>query len=579
MKPWLAHYDPDVRPSIAPYPDRTLVDYLTELASGHGSATALLFKGSTVSYGQLDKESTALAAALWSLGVRKGDRVAVLLPNCPQFFVAEFGAWKIGAVVVCVNPTYTERELEQVLESTRAETVIALTPFYARLKQVRGRTGVKRVIATSIKEYLPATLRLLFTLFKEAKEGHRITLGADDFWLQNLIATHRDAPRPDVTVGPDDRAVILSSGGTTGTPKGVVGLHRHYVAAGLQLYEWTKSAKQPWEDVIMLPLPLFHVYANVGVQPLAFVGPNPLALVPNPRDIGDLLKTIKQVKPKFFNGVPTMYNAMLNHPDVLAGKVDLRSIKLCICGASALMAETRRQFEAKTGAVMLEGYSLTEAMMACCINPVGGTNKIGSIGMPLPDVDARIVDVENPTLEMKTGEVGELLLRAPQHMLEYLEQPARDLGDAPHVRRGRTLASYRRPRVYGRGRLYLPGRSQEGHAEDQRLPGVAAGDRGSNRRASRGARSGRRGSAGRRQGRGCQGVGRVEGRWTRDRGRIARLLPRAARAVQGAGECRVSKRASEDDGREGAAARAGWRVQVTSSAQIDGRRQPRPTTA
>ena len=423
MKPWLAHYDPDVRPSIAPYPDKTLVDYLTQLASEHGSATALLFKGSTVSYGQLDKESTAFAAALWSLGVRKGDRVAVLLPNCPQFFVAEFGAWKIGAVVVCVNPTYTERELEQVLESTRAETVIALTPFYARLKQVRGRTAVKRVIATSIKEYLPAMLRLLFTLFKEAKEGHRITLGADDYWLQNLIAAHRDAPRPDVTVGPDDRAVILSSGGTTGTPKGVVGLHRHYVAAGLQLYEWTKSAKQPWEDVIMLPLPLFHVYANVGVQPLAFVGPNPLALVPNPRDIGDLLKTIKQVKPKFFNGVPTMYNAMLNHPDVLAGKVDLRSIRLCICGASALMAETRRQFEAKTGAVMLEGYSLTEAMMACCINPVGGTNKIGSIGMPLPDVDARIVDVENPTQEMRTGEVGELLLCAPQHMLEYWNNP------------------------------------------------------------------------------------------------------------------------------------------------------------
>ena len=423
MKPWLAHYDPDVRPSIAPYPDKTLVDYLTQLASGHGSATALLFKGSTVSYGQLDKESTAFAAALWSLGVRKGDRVAVLLPNCPQFFVAEFGAWKIGAVVVGVNPTYSERELEQILESTRAETVIALTPFYARLNQVRGRTGVKRVVATSIKEYLPATLRLLFTLFKEAKEGHRITLGADDFWLQDLIAAHRHAPRPDVTVGPDDRAVILSSGGTTGTPKGVVGLHRHYVAAGLQLYEWTKSAKQPWEDVIMLPLPLFHVYANVGVQPLAFIGPNPLSLVPNPRDIGDLLKTIKQVKPKFFNGVPTMYNAMLNHPDVLAGKVDLRSIRLCICGASALMAETRRQFEAKTGAVMLEGYSLTEAMMACCINPVGGTNKIGSIGMPLPDVDARIVDVENPTLEKKTGEVGELLLRAPQQMLEYWNNP------------------------------------------------------------------------------------------------------------------------------------------------------------
>ena len=423
MKPWLAHYDSDVRPSLAPYPDTTLVDYLEKLARENSAATALLFKGATVSYEQLNKESNAFAAALWSLGVRKGDRVAVLLPNCPQFLVAEFGIWKVGAVVVGVNPTYSERELEQILDSTRAETMVTLTPFYARVKAVQGRAGVKRIIATSIKEYLPPVLRLLFTLFKEAKEGHRITLANGDFWLQDLLTSHRHSPRPAVTVIGNDRAVILSSGGTTGTPKGVVGLHRHYVTSGLQLYEWTKSAKQPWSDVIMLPLPLFHVYANVGVQPLAFVGPNPLSLVPNPRDINDLLKTIRQVKPRFFNGVPTMYNAMLNHPDVRGGKVDLRSIKLCICGASALLAETRRQFEERTGAVMLEGYSLTEAMMACCINPVQGQSKIGSIGMPLPDVDARIVDVDDASREMKTGEVGELLLRAPQLMLEYWNNP------------------------------------------------------------------------------------------------------------------------------------------------------------
>ena len=393
---------------------------------------ALLFKGATVSYGQLDTESTAFAAALWSLGVRKGDRVALLLPNCPQFLIAEFGAWKTGAVVVAVNPTYTERELEQVLDSTRAETVVTLTPFYERVKRVQGRAGVKRVIATSIKEYLPAALRLLFTLFKEAKDGHRITLAADDFWLQDLlarIATRRD---PTVTVGPDDRAVILSSGGTTGTPKGVVGLHRHYVAAGLQLYEWTKSAKQPWVDVIMLPLPLFHVYANVGVQPLAFVGPNPLSLVPNPRDIDDLLKTIKQVKPAFFNGVPTLYTAMLNHPDVRAGKVDLSSIRLCFCGASALMAETKRQFEEKTGAVMLEGYSLTEGMMACCVNPVQ-RHEQDRIDRPAaarrrrPHRRRRGSDAGDADRRGRRADPA----RAAAHA-RVLEQPARDGGDAPH---------------------------------------------------------------------------------------------------------------------------------------------------
>ena len=419
--PWLAHYDDDVKHSLAPYPDSTLLDYLDRLARDHGSRAALLFKGSEISFRQLDVESTACAAALWALGVRPGDRVALLLPNCPQFLIAEFGAWKVGAIVVAVNPTYTEREIEHALHSTRADTVVVLTPFYERVKRVQSRAGVTRIVVTSIKEYLPPALRVLFTLFKEKKDGHRVTVQAGDLWLQDLLQQHKDAS-PSVRVSPDDRAVILSSGGTTGTPKGVVGLHRHYVAAGLQLYEWTKSAKKAW-DVIMLPLPLFHVYGNVGVQAMAFVGPNPLSLVPNPRDISDLLKTIRKVKPAFLNGVPTMYSAILNHPQVQAGKIDLRSIKLCICGAAALMAETRRRFEQQTGAVMLEGYSLTEAMMACCVNPVHGESKVGSIGMPLPDVEARIVDAEDGSRDLSTGDVGELLVRAPQLMLEYWNNP------------------------------------------------------------------------------------------------------------------------------------------------------------
>jgi long-chain acyl-CoA synthetase len=423
MERWLARYDADVRPSLAPYPDTTLLDYLDRLASEHPSRPAALFKGASVSYERVSSESTAFAAALTGLGVGKGDRVALLLPNCPQFLVAEFGAWKAGAIVVALNPIYSEREIEQALVSTGAETVVALTPFYGRVKSVQARTRVRRVVATSIKEYLPPLLRLLFTLVKEKKEGHRVAIDPGDVWFQEMVRSHRASPRPAVTVAPGDRAVILSSGGTTGTPKGVVGLHRHYVAAGLQLHEWTKSARRAWTDVIMLPLPLFHVYANVGVQSLAIVGSNPLALVPNPRDVGDVLATIRRVRPAFFNGVPTLYTAILNHPDVRDGRVDLRSIKLCFCGASALMAETKRQFEAKTGARLVEGYSLTEAMMACCVNPVQGINKIGSIGVPLPDVEARIVETETGEREMPAGEVGELILRAPQLMEGYWNNP------------------------------------------------------------------------------------------------------------------------------------------------------------
>jgi long-chain acyl-CoA synthetase len=279
------------------------------------------------------------------------------------------------------------------------------------------------VVAASIKEYLPAVLRILFTLFKERKDGHRIKLQSGDRWLLDMLRQHRGAPRPAIAVRPDDRAVILSSGGTTGTPKGVVGLHRHYIAAGLQLLDWTKSAKKPWTDILMLPLPLFHVYGNVGVQPLAFVSPNPLSLVPNPRDIGDVLATIKQVKPAFFSGVPTLYNAILNHPSVRNGQVDLSSIRLCFSGSSALMAETKKQFEEKTGARIIEGYSLTEGMMACCVNPVQGTNKIGSIGLPLPDVEVRIVDADKGERLLPANEVGEMIMRAPQYMAEYWNNP------------------------------------------------------------------------------------------------------------------------------------------------------------
>ena len=422
-KRWLQQYDADVPHSLEPYPDKTLLDYLASLARESGARPALLFKGTKVSYAQLHGESDAFAVALAALGVRHGDRVALILPNAPQFFVAEFGAWKLGAIVCPINPTYSERELENALQANGAETVITLTPFYARLKDVQPRTRVRNVIATSIKEYLPPLLRVLFTLFKEKQTGHRISIAHGDYWLQQLITQNRGAVPPAPLVSGDDRAVILSSGGTTGTPKGVVGLHRHYVAAGIQLYEWTKSAKRPWIDSIMLPLPLFHVYANVGVQPLAFTGPNPLSLVPNPRDITDLLKTIRQDRPAFFNGVPTLYTAILNHPDVRAGKVDLSSIKLCFSGAAALMAETKRQFEAVTGARIVEGYSLTEGMMACCVNPVQGTNKIGSIGVPLPDVEVRIVDADDGERDMGVDEVGEMLLRAPQHMVEYWNNP------------------------------------------------------------------------------------------------------------------------------------------------------------
>jgi long-chain acyl-CoA synthetase len=416
--PWLAHYDAGVPATLQPYPRRTLVDYLADAARQQPHAPALLFKGATITYGDLDRLSDACASALAALGVKRGDRVALVLPNCPQFFIAEFGAWKIGAIVAPLNPIYTEHELETAIRDEGIETVVVLTRFYGRVKAIQARTPVKRVIATNIKEYFPPVLRVLFTVARERREGDRVTLAPGDHALRHLLLINRGHRRPPIDVGPDDPAVLLMSGGTTGVPKGVLGRHAAYVMAGLQIKTWNESALGGG-SIAFLPLPLFHVYANVGVQSLSIITGGSMALVPNPRDLADVLATIKRVKPTFFNGVPTLYIALLNHREVQRRAVDFTSIRLCFCGASALLADTKTRFEAMTGARIVEGYGLTESMMALCVNPVKGVNKLGSVGMPLPDVQVQIVDMEDGIRRLPPGEVGEIAMSAPQLMDGY----------------------------------------------------------------------------------------------------------------------------------------------------------------
>jgi len=421
--PWLAHYDPGVPPTLGPYPNRTLLDYLDDQVRQRPTAPALLFKGATVSYAELDRLSDAFAAALLGLGVKRGDRVALLLPNCPQFLIAEFGAWKIGAIVAPLNPIYTEHELEGPLRDNGVETIVTMTRFYDRVKRVQPKTPVRRVIATNIKEYFPPLLRVLFTLFREKKDGDRVTLAPGDLSLSSLLGRHAGQRPARAPLTGEDPAVLLMSGGTTGTPKGVLGKHNAYSITGLQVQAWIRSVIGTGDSPIMLPLPLFHVYGNVGVQSMAIVSGNPLSLVPNPRDINDVVATIRQVRPAVFNGVPTLYVALLNHPDVQAGRVDFRSIRLCVCGAAALLAETKQRFESLTGGRILEGYSLTEAMMALAVNPVVGPNKTGSVGMPLPDVFVRIYDGDAGVREMATGEVGEICFSGAQLMVGFWNRP------------------------------------------------------------------------------------------------------------------------------------------------------------
>jgi long-chain acyl-CoA synthetase len=440
VAPWTRHYDPEVPPSLAPYPAKTLVDYIRETADARPDAPAIFFKGTTLSNGDLDRLSDRFAEALVGAGIRKGSRVALVLPNCPQFLIAEIGAWKAGATVLPLNPLYTAGELREPLTAAGVELVVTLTPFYTRLKEIQRETGVKRIVATNIKEYLPPLVRVLFTLLKEKKAGHRITLAPGDLWFQDCLKDGGDRSAG-LPPSPDDPAIMLMSGGTTGTPKAVVGLHRCLVAAGLQLKTWlhppavaAQSGAAAPQDITVVALPLFHVYACVGIQSHAITGRIPMALVPNPRDIDDLLKTITSVRPTLFCAVPALFIALLNHPKVKAKAVDFSPVRTCFSGAAPLMAATKTQFEALTGGRIVEGYSLTEAMMACIVNPLNGLNKLGSVGVPLPDVEVAIVDPESGTRFLTNGETGEIILRAPQLMAGYFndtEETARTLRAHP----------------------------------------------------------------------------------------------------------------------------------------------------
>jgi long-chain acyl-CoA synthetase len=422
-KPWLNHYDEGVPKTLEPYPRKTLVDVVDETTKMRPDHTALIFKGERISYSDLAWRSDALAAALVKQGVKKGDRVAILMPNCPQYVIAEFAIWKAGGIVASINPLYTEPELEHALNECGAETVIVLTLYYNKVKAVQAKTKLKRVIATNIKEYLPGMLRILFGLTREKKEGHRVQLQAGDLWFGDLLQQHTGAARPQVEVGPDDPGLILFTGGTTGVSKAAYATHEALIMAGLQIRAWFSATLVEWDDCFLGSLPLFHVFAAVGVQTVALLGRSPIVLIPNPRDIDDVVANIEKTRPTFLPGVPTLFIALLNHPKVRSGKVDMTSIKLCISGAAALMLDTKERFEAITGGRIVEGYALTESMMAAVISPVKGAYKPGFVGMPVPDVEIRIVDGDTGQTEMPLGEIGEIALRAPQIMLGYWNRP------------------------------------------------------------------------------------------------------------------------------------------------------------
>jgi len=415
--PWLRFYEPGV-PATIKYPESPIPALLDETAARVGKAPATVFFGATMSYRTLQMLADRFAAGLRRLGLQPGTRVSLHLPNCPQFLIAYYGTLKAGGVVVPFNPLYVEREVGQQLVDSGAEVAVTLDMFFPRIAAVRQQTQVREVIVTGIHDYFPLHLRALYPI-KARREGHQVPLPrATDLhrWRSFLQDV---SPGPAVRSDPRTPAVLLYTGGTTGTPKGAVLTHRNLIANVLQTRAWHTKPLTGRESTLAV-LPFFHSYGMTSVMNHAVSRGTRLLLLPR-FQVDDVLRTINRYHPTLFPAVPTIYTALVNHPHIQ--RYDLRSITACISGAAPLPVELQSRFERITGGRLVEGYGLTEASPVTHTTPIFGVRKVGSIGIPIPDTDARIVDTETGTRTLAIGEVGELIIQGPQIMAGYWNKP------------------------------------------------------------------------------------------------------------------------------------------------------------
>ncbi|WCN38494.1 long-chain-fatty-acid--CoA ligase [Aneurinibacillus uraniidurans] len=412
--PWQMHYPSDVPFSLS-YPSVPLYEFLLGSAREYPNAEALFFMGKRITYEQLRNDCFRFAAALVRLGVQRGDRVAIMLPNVPQSVIAYYGTLMAGAVVVQTNPLYTERELMHQLVDAEVETIICLDLLYARVENVRNHTPLRRILVTGIPDYLPLGKRLLYPLVQRKARPPRIPYNAENCVYAFVDLLRKEYPDfTPVSVTSDDLAVLQYTGGTTGVAKGVMLTHANLVANVLQCRAWFSRSRLAGERFLGA-VPFFHVYGMTVVMNFATHLAASIILVPR-FEVSQILKLVDKQKPTVFPGAPTMYVGLLNHPDARA--YDLSSIQACISGSAPLPIEVQQAFERLTNGKLVEGYGLTECSPVTHANPIWGRQVIGSIGVPWPDTECRIVDLETGE-ECMPGEIGELCIRGPQVMKGY----------------------------------------------------------------------------------------------------------------------------------------------------------------
>ncbi|MCM3782615.1 long-chain fatty acid--CoA ligase [Neobacillus mesonae] len=417
-KPWLPFYPTEVAPAYE-YPKQNLALFLVTSAQKYPNRPAIHFMGKTISFKKLLDLSYRMANVLRSLGVRKGDRVAIMLPNCPQVVISYYGTLLIGGVAVMTNPLYMERELAYQMKDSGAKVMITLDIFYAKVEKVVLETDIEHTLVTTIPDYLPLIKKWLYPV-KAKKEGPLpvIPYSSTVHSFKKRIDCAVSDPICEKVQAEEDLALLQYTGGTTGTPKGVMLTHMNLIANSIQSAHWCHKAEDGKERYLAA-LPCFHVFGLTCVLNQAVHKAGLMILVPK-FEVKMILNLIRNKKPTLFPGAPTMYIALINHPQIK--KYDLSSINACISGSAALPVEVQDTFEEMTKGRLIEGYGLTEAAPVTHANPIWGRRKIGTIGMPFPDTEAKVVHPETGE-EMPIGEPGELIVKGPQVMKGYWGRP------------------------------------------------------------------------------------------------------------------------------------------------------------
>jgi long-chain acyl-CoA synthetase len=414
-KPWLNFYDDEV-PGELVIPPLTLPDLLRNAAKNYPKHTATIYMGGQLTYQQVQEQVDKLAASLHDLGISKGDRVAIMMPNCPQAIIAYYAVVSLGGVVVMTNPLYVERELEHQWGDAQVEIVISLDIFYPRIETVWQKLSLQHVILSGAQDYLPA-LKRTFAPLELRRQGKWVKVEYSDtvHSFKKLIRNQRNQP-PAVDIFPNDLACLQYTGGTTGLPKGAMLSHRNLISSLVQIRAFLLFGHQDTEDIALAIMPFFHVYGMNGIMNLGMFLAATLVLIPQP-EIKAIVDAIESERPTFFVGVPALYVALNNHKTF--EQIDLSPIKAMFSGAAPLPVDVMEKFETRTGARIAEAYGMTEASSVTHVNPRQGQRKFGSIGVPIIGTDAKVVDVEDASKDMKIGEPGELLVKGPQVMQGY----------------------------------------------------------------------------------------------------------------------------------------------------------------